>query len=41
MISRKELKEEERRIKALKRQGWTDYQIKSWLRGWRLVGARK
>ena len=40
MISRKEFAEEERRIRQLKKAGWNDWQIKSWLRGWRAVGER-
>jgi len=41
--TRQQFREEFRRIKALKKQGWTndgpsDKNLKSWLRGWRLAG---
>jgi len=35
MITRKQFAEEAKRIKSLRKQGFTDDQIKSWLRGWR------
>ncbi len=35
---REELREEQKRVNKLRRQGWTDWQIKGWIRGWRLVG---
>jgi hypothetical protein len=38
MITRKKFREEERRIKALRKQGKSERFIKGWLRGWRLVG---
>lgn len=37
-ISRKQFRDEERRIKKLRQDGWTDHQIKRWLSGWRAVG---
>lgn len=40
MITRKQFREEERRIKALKKAGKSDAWIKGWLRGWRTVGER-
>ncbi len=44
-ITRNEFREEERRLKALERKGWakdgpSDRNLKSWLHGWRQVGAR-
>lgn len=36
-ITRTKFREEERRIKKLRKQGHNDRFIKSWLRGWRLV----
>ena len=39
--TRKQFRDEERRIKALRNQGWSEANIKGWLRGWRLVGSRK
>ena len=42
VITRKQFADEERRIKQLRKQGWTDHYpnggIKSWLRGWRAKG---
>jgi hypothetical protein len=38
MITRKDLLEEQRRIKQLRKQGKSERFIKGWLRGWRLVG---
>jgi len=40
-ITRKQFAEEDRRIKSLRKQGWSESDIKSWLRGWRQVPARK
>ncbi len=40
MLTRKQLLEEERRIRRYRNQGKTDAWIKGWLRGWRLVGSR-
>lgn len=40
MITRKQFREEERRIKELRKQGKSDAWIKGWLRGWRTVGER-
>lgn len=37
-ITRKQLKDEERRIMRLRKEGATEQFIKSWLRGWRMVG---
>ena len=37
-MTRKQFAEENRRMKQLRKQGWTESQIKGWLRGWRLVG---
>lgn len=42
-LTRKQFKEEERRMKLLAREGWTkdgpaDRNLKSWLRGWRQPG---
>ncbi len=39
-ITRKQFADEDRRIKQLRKQGYTERFIKSWLRGWRMVGAR-
>lgn len=42
--TRKQLLEEERRMRKLKRQGWRwdhprpEYNLKAWLRGWRKAG---
>jgi hypothetical protein len=40
-MKRKDLNEETRRIKKLRKQGKTEQYIKSWLRGWRSVGRKK
>lgn len=45
-LTRKELLEEERRMKRLKKKGWTwdgpaNSNLKSWLHGWRQVGNRR
>ena len=40
-MTRKELAEETRRIKRLRKDGYTESQIKRWLTGWRLVGQRR
>jgi hypothetical protein len=37
-ITRKQFAEEDRRIKQLRDAGHTEQFIKSWLRGWRMVG---
>ena len=39
-ITRRQFADEERRIARLRRQNWTPDNIKRWLYGWRLVGAR-
>ena len=36
-MTRRELLEEERRIKRLRKEGRSEQFIKSWLRGWRMV----
>lgn len=36
-ITRKQFAEEKRRMKLLRRDGYTEQFIKSWLRGWRMV----
>jgi len=41
MISRKQFAEENRRMKELRRNGATEQFIKSWLRGWRMLGEMK
>ena len=33
--------EENRRMRQLKKQGWSDADIKSWLRGWRQPARTK
>ena len=35
-MNRKELKEEERRIRILRKQGRDEKYIQSWIRGWRM-----
>ncbi len=35
MITRAQFAEEERRMKRLRKQGWTKDMIKNWLKGWR------
>jgi len=40
-MARKQLQDESRRIKQLREQGWNESNIKSWLRGWRLVGGTR
>ena len=40
-ITRKQFAEENRRMKSLKKQGWTADQLKSWLRGWRQPARTK
>jgi hypothetical protein len=40
-ITKKQFAEENRRIKKLRKQGWTDDQIKSWLRGWRQPARKR
>jgi len=39
-MNRKQLNEETCRIKQLRREGHTEQFIKSWLRGWRMVGGK-
>ncbi len=45
-LTRKELLDEERRIKKLEKEGWrwdhpkAEFNLKSWLRGWRQVGGK-
>lgn len=36
-MTRRELLEEERRIRQLRKEGRTEQFIKGWLRGWRMV----
>ena len=40
-MTRKQLQDESRRIKQLREQGWSEYDIKSWLIGWRKVGGTR
>ena len=35
--TKKQFAEEERRMKLLRREGYAEQFIKSWLRGWRMV----
>ena len=39
-MNRKELRDEQRRINRYRKQGKSEHWIKSWLRGWRLVGKK-
>ncbi len=40
-LTRKQLQAEERRIKKLRREGYSERFIKSWLVGWRKVNGSK
>ena len=39
-ISKQQFAEEERRMRKLRRDGWNEVNIRSWLRQWRAVGVR-